>query len=297
MILTLALLLDAWLGDPPWLWRRLPHPVVLIGRLIEAFERRFNRRRRREGVLLTLLLVAGGVVLGRAIEAMPAGEIWSILIAAVLLAHKSLIQHVDAVAAALEESLDEGRRAVARIVGRDPASLDEAGVARAAIESAAENFADGVVAPAVWLAVAGLPGILVCKAINTADSMIGHRNERYAAFGWAAARLDDLLNLVPARLAGLLLAGGTGAMRIMWRDAARHRSPNAGWPEAAMAARLDLALAGPRRYGGVMVEDAWLNPEGRRAPRAKDARAACRVVRQGWWLLLAISLVLWIARW
>ena len=205
--------------------------------------------------------------------------------------------NVDAVAAALEESLDEGRRAVARIVGRDPASLDEAGVARAAIESAAENFADGVVAPAVWLAVAGLPGILVCKAINTADSMIGHRNERYAAFGWAAARLDDLLNLVPARLAGLLLAGGTGAMRIMWRDAARHRSPNAGWPEAAMAARLDLALAGPRRYGGVMVEDAWLNPEGRRAPRAKDARAACRVVRQGWWLLLAISLVLWIARW
>ena len=158
------------------------------------------------------------------------------------------------------------------IVGRDPDQLDEAGVCRAAIESCAENFSDGVVAPVFWLALLGLPGLIAYKAINTADSMIGHRSPRYESFGWAAARLDDLVNLIPARLSGLLvaivapIAGGTTgtALRVMWRDAAKHRSPNAGWPESAMAGALGLALAGPRRYGERIVDDPFLNAEARK---------------------------------
>jgi adenosylcobinamide-phosphate synthase len=201
------------------------------------------------------------------------------LIASVFIAQHSLYQHVDRVRSAFtEEDLAAAREAVSMIVGRDPEQLDEAGVCRAAIESCAENFSDGVVAPVFWLALLGLPGLIAYKAINTADSMIGHRGERFEAFGWAAARLDDLVNLVPARLAGLLLAivapvaGGSIAtsLKVMRRDAPIHRSPNAGWPESAMAAALGLALAGPRRYAEGMVDDPFINAAARKDANPDD---------------------------
>jgi adenosylcobinamide-phosphate synthase len=200
-----------------------------------------------------------------------------------LLAQRSLYDHVSAVATALDRyGLDGGREAIRHIVGRDSQSLDEDGVGRAAIESLAENFSDGVVAPVFWFLVLGLPGICAYKAVNTLDSMIGHRSDRYRAFGWAAARLDDVANLVPARLAGLLIAiaavlttraSGKDALMTMVRDARKHRSPNAGWPEAAMAGALDLSLAGPRQYGGERVEDAWIG-EGSEDAGANDIRRA-----------------------
>ena len=201
------------------------------------------------------------------------------LMASTLIAQRSLYQHVARVRSAFADGgLAEARRAVSMIVGRDPDQLDEAGVCRAAIESCAENFSDGVVAPVFWLALLGLPGLIAYKAINTANSMIGHRSPRYESFGWAAARLDDLVNLIPARLSGLLVAavapvaGGTTAtaLKVMWRDAAKHRSPNAGWPESAMAGALGLALAGPRRYGERIVDDVFLNAEARKDAMPDD---------------------------
>lgn len=282
-IVFAALAFDALIGDPDWLWRRLGHPVALIGALIEYLDRRFNRedrspqQRRSAGIASTaiMVIIAGsvGALIQAAVQQLPADNIILALIASIFIAQRSLYQHVAEVRSAFAEGgLAEARDAVAMIVGRDPEQLDEAGVCRAAIESCAENFSDGVVAPVFWLALLGLPGLIAYKAINTADSMIGHRTERYASFGWAAARLDDLVNLVPARLSALLLAvaapiaGGSvgkslGAVR---RDASKHRSPNAGWPESAMAGALALALAGPRRYAEHMVEDPFLNAEATR---------------------------------
>ncbi len=220
------------------------------------------------------------------------------LLASTLLAQRSLHEHVAAVADGLErEGIAGGRRAVAMIVGRDPQSLDEAGVSRAAIESLAENFSDGVVAPALWLGLGGLPGAALYKAANTADSMIGHRTARHLAFGWAAARFDDLVNLPASRLAALLLIaaaalGGRGdagaAWRALRRDAHRHRSPNAGWPEAAMAGALGLRLAGPRVYGAVRVEDGWMG-DGRAQASAADIRRALRLYRRACLLLWGLA--------
>jgi adenosylcobinamide-phosphate synthase len=219
---------------------------------------------------------------------------------AVLIAQRSLHDHVARVAEGLKrEGLAGGRRAVSMIVGRDPESLDTAGVSRAAIESTAENFSDGVVAPALWFALLGLPGLAAYKAVNTADSMIGHMSERHRAYGWAAARLDDVMNLPASRLAGLLLAlaaplaGGSiiRSLAVMRRDAGRHRSPNAGWPEAAMAGALGVALAGPRRYGERVVEDPFLNAGGRRDADAADVRRALRVMIGGCVGLLALALL------
>ena len=295
--LLLALLLDAAFGDPDWLYGRLPHPVALIGRAIAWLDRRCNReqasdgRRRLSGTLVVALLVATSAVVGLAIHALlrrfAFGWIVEAAVTSLLLAQHSLYRHVAEVARALAgEGLAGGRRAVSRIVGRDPESLNEAGVCRAALESLAENFSDGVVAPLFWAVVAGLPGILVYKTVNTADSMIGHRTARHLAFGWAAARFDDLLNLVPARLAGLLLAaagifvpGATPrqAFAAMIRDAAKHRSPNAGWQEAALAGALGVALAGPRRYGGTVVEDHWMNDGGRSEATVTDIRRGLAV--------------------
>jgi adenosylcobinamide-phosphate synthase len=201
---------------------------------------------------------------------------------------------VGAVAGALRVSLAEGRAAVARIVGRDPETLDQAGVARAAIESAAENFSDAVVAPAFWFLIGGLPGIAIYKAVNTADSMIGHRSARFVEFGWAAARLDDLLNWLPARLAGALIClagGGRAALAVMWRDAGLHKSPNAGWPEAATAASLEIALAGPRVYGGALTGDPYLNAGGRKAAGPADIEAAVQLIWRAWWGVLAVATV------
>jgi adenosylcobinamide-phosphate synthase len=209
-------------------------------------------------------------------------------VASTLLAQRSLDAHVLAVANALEqEGVEAGRRAVSMIVGRDTAALDEAGVSRAAIESLAENFSDGVVAPLFWLLVAGLPGIFGYKAINTADSMIGHKTDRYLAFGWASARVDDLVNLPASRLAALWLVlaaaalsglSPRGAIAAMRRDANGHRSPNAGWPEAAVAGALGLRLAGPRAYDGAMVDDHWIG-DGRETASARDIRLALRQYR------------------
>ena len=299
MVLLLATLLDRLVGDPDWLWRRWPHPVVWFGALIGAADRGLNRPslsfagRRILGVVSILALaglaLGAGLLIQRALAPLGwAGLLAEALIASVFLAQKSLGDHVEAVRAALErEGLEAGRRAVSMIVGRDPNELDEAGVCRAAIESLAENASDGVVAPWLALALFGLPGLLVYKMVNTADSMIGHRSERYLAFGWGAARLDDLLNLVPARLTALLFAGmasvsggrcaGVRAWKTAWRDASTHRSPNAGWPEAAMAGALALSLGGPRRYGALVVDAPCLGAEGRREANPQDIAAALRL--------------------
>ncbi|CCW18269.1 Adenosylcobinamide-phosphate synthase [Sphingobium indicum BiD32] len=279
----LASVLDAAVGWPQPLYRRIGHPVGIFARIIAALERRWNVPSRSNGqrrmagafTVLILLGVTGGAgwVLQSLLVAI-AGP-WALPLIAVLawpgLAQRSLYDHVRPVADALErQDLPAARVAVGMIVGRDTTALDEAGVARAAIESLAESFCDGVVAPLFWLLLLGLPGIWAYKAINTADSMIGHREERWHAYGWAAARSDDAMNLVPARLSGLLicLCGG-GGWRILWRDASRHASPNAGWPEAAMAGVLGLRLAGPIAYDGIFSDKPWIG-EGSHLARAED---------------------------
>ena len=292
-MLVLAMLLDALLGEPKWLWDRWPHPAVLMGRAVAALDGALNRggQRRAKGVLALAILLAGAYALGRAIAALPDFGVLEVVCAAILLAQKSLVQHVQAVADGLRLSLPEGRRAVAMIVGRDTAAMDQAAVSRAAIESAAENLSDGVIAPAFWFLIGGLPLMLVYKAANTADSMIGHRTPRHEAFGWAAARFDDLVNLIPARLTALLiaLAHGWHDARPILRDAPLHRSPNAGWPEAAMAVVLDVALSGPRAYHGVMQDFPWVWPEGRRDIGPDQIDAACRALWRAWALMLGIA--------
>ncbi|MFC4170217.1 adenosylcobinamide-phosphate synthase CbiB [Teichococcus aestuarii] len=301
LILAGALLLEAALGYPRPLYSAIRHPVVWMGALIARLDRALNHdtlpfaRRKARGVLaLALLLLACGVpaALARAVRlaALPLALAVPLLavLAATLPAQRSLHEHVAAVAEGLErDGLEGGRAAVAMIVGRNPATLDEAGVARAAIESLAENFSDGVVAPAFWCGVLGLPGAVLYKAINTADSMIGHRTPRHAAFGWAAARLDDGVNLPASRLAALWLilaaaatrgADARGAWRAVRRDARHHRSPNAGWPEAAMAGALGLRLAGPRVYGNTRVEDGWMG-DGRAGAGPADLRRALALYR------------------
>jgi len=297
LVITLvALAADAVIGDPDWLWRRLAHPVAIIGRAIAALDRALNRdawspaRRKGAGIAAVLLLVIAALLTGYAIEAIiprgPAGDIALGLLASTLIAQKSLYQHVARVHAAFSAGgLAAAREAVSLIVGRDPNSLDESGVSRAAVESCAENFSDGVVAPTLSLALLGLPGLLAYKTINTADSMIGHRSDKHRDFGWASARLDDLVNLVPARLASLLLALAApvargsivSSLKVMRRDARNHRSPNAGWPESAMAGALGVKLAGPRRYAEGMVDDPYLNAAGRDATPA-DIRCALRML-------------------
>lgn len=294
MALVLALLLDALFGEPKWLWDRLPHPAVLMGRAVGWCDARFNggTSPRLTGVLVVIGLSIGAIALGRLIAGLPFGWLWSVIGAAILLAQRSLVDHVRAVANGLETSLAEGRAAVSMIVGRDTADMAEADIARAAIESAAENFSDGIVAPALWFLIAGLPGILFYKIINTADSMIGHRTPRHEAFGWAAARLDDVLNWGPARISAVLIALGNRngqALAVARRDARHHRSPNAGWPEAAMAAVLGLQLSGPRAYGGVMTDDAPLNPAGRRAATARDIAGAIHALWRSWMVLVGAA--------
>jgi adenosylcobinamide-phosphate synthase len=312
-IVIAALAFDALIGDPGWLWRRLGHPVAWIGAFIGVLDRWLNRedrtqqQRKLAGVAGTAAMVAisaaAGALIQTTVQKLPMGNLVVALIASIFLAQRSLYQHVAWVRSAFAEGgLVGARKAVARIVGRDPEQLNEAGICRAAIESCAENFSDGVVAPAFWLALLGLPGLIAYKAINTADSMIGHRTERYKSFGWAAARLDDLVNLVPARLSALLLAGvapiaagsiGT-SLKVVRRDATKHRSPNAGWPESAMAGALGVALAGPRRYATHMVDDPFLNAEATRhlvpddIGRALDLYAAACLIEAAGYAALAL---------
>jgi adenosylcobinamide-phosphate synthase len=294
-LLAAAMALDAALGEPRWLWSRLPHPAVLMGRAVGWFDARMNRGtgQRTKGIATVVVLVVGAGALGHLLA--QAGPVAEIVVAAILLAQRSLVDHVRAVADGLRLSVGDGRRMVARIVSRDTAAMEPPDIARAAIESAAENLSDGVIAPTFWFLVAGLPGILIYKVVNTADSMIGYRTPRFEAFGWAAARLDDLLNLVPARLTAALIravGGGQGDWRGIVADARRHKSPNAGWPEAAMARALDLALAGPRVYDGARRDYPWVNGTARRDIGADDIAAAVAILWRAWAAALAGVIVI-----
>ena len=316
LLAAAALTCEALFGYPQALYRAIGHPVTWIGALIRRLDGALNREggsflvRKLCGCLALALLLAitGGVAL--ALQGVLTG--WGglallALLAASLPAQRSLYAHVADVAQALEsEGLEGGRRAVSMIVGRNTSVLDEAGVARAAIESLAENFSDGVVAPLFWTAVGGLPGGVLYKAANTADSMIGHRTKRHEAFGWAAARFDDLINLPASRLTALFLlvaaslTPGLSARegwRAIWRDAGLHRSPNAGWPEAAMAGALGLKLAGPRVYGTELTQDAFMG-SGRAEATAADIRSALYLYHgalmvQALTLFALAALVIW----
>ncbi len=293
VIAVIALLVDGIVGDMNWLFSRIAHPIALLGRLVAVLDRRLNRDDRSEinrlfrGLIVTLFVVAVAAVVGWLLSwlAREGRFAWLIEVAALalLLAQRSLFDHVLAVARALgKEGLAQGRAAVRHIVGRDPATLDRHGVARAAVESLAENFADGVVAPIFWYLVLGLPGLLTYKAVNTLDSMIGYRSPKYVSFGLVAARLDDAANWIPARIAALLIAiaavfaptaNAMRATRVMWRDANRHPSINAGWPEGAMAGALDLSLGGPRNYSSGVRETVWIG-SGNPRLEVKDIRRA-----------------------
>lgn len=304
----LSLLIERLVGYPDWLFRRIGHPVTWIGSLIALLDRKWNREqgsfsnREAKGVLALVVFLGVTVSIALALQnillVLPLGLLLVAVVGASLPAQKSLEQHVEAVATALEsEGLEGGRRAVSMIVGRDPDQLDEAAVCRAAIESLAENFSDGIVAPSFWLGLLGLPGGAGYKAINTADSMIGHRTPRHEAFGWASARVDDLVNLPASRLTACLFilaavfvkgASPQGALRAVARDAKHHRSPNAGWPESALAGALGFALAGPRSYGGQMIQARFMGEGGRRNLTAADIRQALKLARVADALLIGL---------
>ena len=320
LMLIAGLVIDALFGDMPAIFRHIPHPVVVAGRAIAFFDRKLNREsrsetsRRERGIVTVIVLVGSATLLGLVIEQICRGSLigaaFETMLIGVLVAQRSLYEHVAAVAVGLKSGgLAGGRGAVRHIVGRDLMNLDEHGVARAAIESLAENFSDGVVAPIFWYLLLGLPGLFAYKMANTLDSMIGHRTPRYRNFGWGAARLDDVLNAAPALASGLLLAAAAvfakngrpaHAVAIMLRDGRKHHSPNAGWPESAMAGALGLALAGPRRYPEGLVADPWLGDGSARAGSADIIRAlevyrlACLVeggLLLGTWLALHFTLL------
>lgn len=284
-IVLVALVLDALFGEPQWLWSRVPHPVVLFGRAIGANDKSMNlrrftgRERRMHGVGGMIGLCLAAAITGWLFSM--GGPVAETILLAILLAGRSLDQHVQAVAKALDTSLAAARTSIGMIVGRRTDRLQQPEIVRAAIETAAENLSDGVIAPVLWFLIGGLPGLFVYKLVNTADSMVGYRNAHYFAYGWAAARLDDLMNYIPARLTALLIAlaslggpGGIGgAFSGIRHDARRHASPNAGWPESAMAGGLDIWLAGPRHYGNRLFPAPKLNPDGRLAAPQDIPRA------------------------
>jgi adenosylcobinamide-phosphate synthase len=275
MALVLAMVLDALLGEPKWLWSRLPHPAVVIGRAVGVLDARMNDDTRGAGAFAVSIMLVGAIALGLMLMVLPG--IWAeVIVGAVLLAQKSLVEHVQRVGDALRLSLGEARRAVAMIVGRDVRDMDAPAVARGAIESAA---------------IGGLPGLLAYKIVNTADSMIGYRTPKYENFGWAAAKLDDILNWIPARLTALLIWGITrrGSWGNIAADASLHRSPNAGWPEAAMAPALGVSLSGPRSYDGVIEDFDWVHAEGRKDAGPDDIDGAVDMLWKAWALGLALA--------
>ena len=303
ILLLIALAVEAAVGDPGFVFRFVRHPVAVIGAVIDWFDRKLNREQRSEtdralrGAMVVVLVVIGTGTVGWGIAWLTRhhdfGVIIEFILLITLLAQRGLYDHVKTVGTALgDEGVEAGRAAVAHVVGRDPSRLDDHGVARAALESLAENFADGVVAPVFWYVLFGFPGLLVYKAVNTMDSMIGYKTPRHHAFGFTAARLDDILNWIPARLAALYLALAAGvastarpieSLRTMLRDAPQHRSPNAGWPEGAMAGALGLALAGPRQYTHGTVKDAWMG--------TGTAQVTPRDIRRGLDLYLIACLI------
>lgn len=308
-MMLVAMALDLAIGWPDALFRRFGHPVTWLGAVISDLERRLNHAgpgRQKRGALAALLVIALATLCGGALQAaLPEGWLGVVLggvLAWPLVALRAMHEHVAAVATPLRAAdLPKARKALSMIVGRDPAQLDAAGISRAALESLAENSSDGIIAPLFWGAVAGLPGIAAYKAINTLDSMIGHRTARHESFGRASARIDDLVNLIPARLSGVLFAlaagrGGARALRVMARDARAHRSPNAGWPEAAMAGALDIRLSGPRIYGNDIAQEPWLNATAC-DPGAGDLRRGLALYRRAMGLgalgLALVALAIW----
>ncbi|HTW35289.1 MAG TPA: adenosylcobinamide-phosphate synthase CbiB [Rhizomicrobium sp.] len=303
-LMAAALILDALIGDPNFLYRRIPHPVAWMGTAIAVLDRLLNRDGFSPGVrialggigLFTLLIVfgAGAWALDSWLVHSWAGWIALALLASTLLAQRSLYDHVHAVAVPLASgNIANAREAVSRIVGRDVTMLDESAVCRAAIESLSENLSDGVVGPLFWGWLLGFPGLVLYKVINTADSMIGHRTPRHRQFGRIAARLDDAVNLMPARLTALLIALATfsgNALAVMIADARKHRSPNAGWPEAAMAGVLDIRLSGPRSYHGSVVDEPWVNDRGH-MPDTADLETALQIMVRICAILLVITLL------
>jgi adenosylcobinamide-phosphate synthase len=307
---ALALLVERLFGYPKPLYDKIGHPVEWFGTVLKKLEallydpqaEPLQARLRGLAVLLALLLIVTipAVFVASILSTLKFGWIVEALLATALIAQHSLYEHVSAVGKGLDTSLNEGRKAVARIVGRDPANLDESGVVKGALESLAENASDGIVAPVLWYALLGLPGIVAYKAINTADSMIGHKSERYIYFGWAAARLDDLINLPASRLTGFLFAAaaawndqerGKLAVQAMWRDAPKHQSPNAGWPESALAASLGVKFGGPRSYEGARVDLPWMG-EGRETLNRDDIRKGLRLYGTAMTFLLFLAVFL-----
>ncbi|MEM7067297.1 MAG: adenosylcobinamide-phosphate synthase CbiB [Pseudomonadota bacterium] len=313
-ILLIALVADWFFGEPEFLWSRFAHPIVLFGKTISFFDTRFNvsdasdDRKYRNGAFSICVLIAIALLAGLTLDWLIEftgliGWFVEVFIVFVLLAQKSLHDHVKAVVSGLrEEGLDGGQKAVGMIVGRDPKLLDQSGVCRASIESLAENFSDGVVAPAFWYAIFGLPGIIVYKMINTADSMIAYKNEKYLWFGRVAAQIDDLANWLPARMSALLIAigvgvrngvdAGRGALKCAMKDNGLHRSPNAGWPEAAMAGGVGIALGGPREYPGETVAQVFLNASGKRDLGGPDIEKCLTVFARACFTLWGVVLVL-----
>jgi adenosylcobinamide-phosphate synthase len=311
LLAPLALLIERITGYPVWLNRRVGHPVMAMGALIAWLDSRLNQgpRRRLKGVVMLLLLLgtclAVGLLILSVTRRIPFGFVVEAILASTLLAQVELGRAVKAVADGLGISLPAGRAAVSHIVGRDPDTLDEAGVSRAAIESLAESTSDGIVAPLFWLFLLGLPGLLLYKAINTADSMVGHKTERYLAFGWASARLDDVVNWIPARLTALLIAGASflvprtdpeTAWATALRDAGKHDSPNAGWPEAAFAGALGITLGGPRNYGGEL-HDLPAFGDGRSNLGPLDILAALVLYWVALNLLLGLAILIGLTLW
>lgn len=296
--LVFAMLLDAIFGEPRFLWDRLPHPAVLMGRLVAFLDRTLNmgNDRKSKGVLALAILCFSAAVLGSVLSQL--GWVIEIIVAAILLAQKSLVDHVKAVATGLRISIAQGRFAVSMIVSRDTKDMTEPQIARAAIESAAENFSDGVIAPAFWFLIGGLPAMLVYKFVNTADSMIGYKTKKYLEFGWASARFDDVLNWIPARISMLLIVAFAKQpinLKAIISEAKQHKSPNAGWPEAAMARAIDVALAGPRSYDGKLQQLPWVNETGRQSITANDVDSATRILWRTWnlaWVLIIVVSVL-----
>jgi adenosylcobinamide-phosphate synthase len=308
-----ALVIEYFIGYPQTLQRVIGHPVEWIGKLIAYLDEGLNdpdseaSDQRNHGIFaVAALCIAVGVpafLIERLLLSFHYGWIINTLLATTFIAQKSLRDHVTAVARTLPQSIISARQEVAKIVGRSPSTLDESGVAKAALESLAENTADGITAPIFWFAIAGLPGIVVYKAINTADSMIGHKSEKYLNFGWAAAKLDDLVNLPASRLTGLMFAGAAwfksktraqAALNAMWRDAGKHQSPNAGWPEAAMAGALDLKFGGPRQYDGEMVELPYMG-DGRSQMNANDIDKGLELYDRALFILMTATALLALA--
>ena len=307
---ALALAIEMFAGYPPALYKLIGHPVEWIGKLIPHLDHALNdpdasaQDQRNHGIfaIIALIVIVGipSYAIAKALSAVPYGWIINVLLATVFIAQKSLRDHVSAVINALPQSISLARREVAKIVGRDPEILDESGIAKATLESLAENSADGVVAPILWYALLGLPGIVIYKTINTADSMIGHKSKKYLNFGWATAKLDDLVNLPASRLTGLLFAGAArlqsataakAALNAMWHDAGKHQSPNAGWPESAMAGALDLRFGGPRNYEGTTIDLPFMG-NGREQIVTADIARGLTIYDHALIILLGLSVLL-----